>query len=259
MLHTSQHTSHGSRAAAERVRNNGLEASGAMADPPLALTYVAPALNLPPWLSYTSSPTATVLAAYTVATLAPNGAPTLITGAVEITRYETVLLQLAITVDSAADVRGQDLGDLYTTAGGTGTETVVNEYGGTRRFTLGAGETSTGATPTSASATAAPSRTRASPSPTAPIASQEATAPSTCTSCSLLGGLLREDELTLVPRPPSAALASSTAPSASSPTSSSAREASTTTPTTAAAPSTFPPNGTSPCASAESLEGTVPD
>lgn len=164
-----------------------------MADPPLALTYVASALNLPPWLSYTSSPTATILAAYTIATLAPNGAPTLITGAVEITRYETVLLQLAITVDSAADVRGQDLGNLYTTAGGTGTETVVNEYGGTRRFTLGAGETSTGAAPTSASATAAPSRTRASPSPPAPSASQEATAPSTCTSSSLLGGLLRED------------------------------------------------------------------
>ncbi|KPV76391.1 uncharacterized protein RHOBADRAFT_42722 [Rhodotorula graminis WP1] len=136
-----------------------------MADPPLALTYVAPALNLPPWLSYTSSPTATILAAYTVATLAADGVPTLITGAVEITRYETVLLQLAITVDSAADVRGQDLGDLYTTAGGTETETVVNEYGGTRRFTLGAGETSAAAAPTSPSATATPSRASATTSP----------------------------------------------------------------------------------------------
>ncbi|GAA5925540.1 hypothetical protein JCM3775_001436 [Rhodotorula graminis] len=145
-----------------------------MADPPLALTYVAPALNLPPWLSYTSSPTATILAAYTVATLAADGVPTLITGAVEITRYETVLLQLAITVDSAADVRGQDLGDLYTTAGGTETETVVNEYGGTRRFTLGAGETSAAAAPTSPSATATPSRASATTSPGAPSASQGA-------------------------------------------------------------------------------------
>ncbi|GAA5898406.1 hypothetical protein JCM8208_006974 [Rhodotorula glutinis] len=147
-----------------------------MADPPLALTYVAPALDLPPWLSYTSSPTATVLAAYTVATLAANGAPTVITGAVEITRYETVLLQLAITVDSAADVRGQDLGDLYTTAGGTETETVVNEYGGTRRFTLGAGETSATAAPTSPSATGAPPRASAATSPNPPSPSQGATA-----------------------------------------------------------------------------------
>ncbi|GAA5836192.1 hypothetical protein JCM9279_002221 [Rhodotorula babjevae] len=146
-----------------------------MADPPLDLTYVAPALDLPPWLSYTSSPTATVLAAYTVATLAPNGSPTLITGAVQITRYETVLLQLAITVDSAADVRGQDLGDLYTTAGGTETETVVNEYGGTRRFTLGASEMTAGAAPTSATATAAPPPTAPPASTATPSASQAPT------------------------------------------------------------------------------------
>ncbi|BGP38666.1 hypothetical protein JCM10450v2_002616 [Rhodotorula kratochvilovae] len=98
-----------------------------MAAPPLGVTYVAPALELPAWLSYLSIPTATILAPYTIATLLPNGVPTLLTGAVEVTQYETALLQLPLTVDSAADVRGQNLGNLYTTAGGTGAATVLND------------------------------------------------------------------------------------------------------------------------------------
>lgn len=169
----------------------------AMADPPLGLTYVAPALDLPSWLSYTSTPTATTLEAYTVATLAPNGAPTLVTGAVEVTRYETILLQLAITVDSAADVRGQDLGTLYTTAGGTAAETVVNEVGGTRRFTLGASESTAGA----GSRTAfEPTRTPAA-SQGAASASRSANPVSTGTSGSFTpGGFKPARSLTLLAR-----------------------------------------------------------
>ncbi|GAA5884705.1 hypothetical protein JCM6882_005360 [Rhodosporidiobolus microsporus] len=102
---------------------------------PFAATYVPPAPPLPDWLSYTSSPTATALVPYTVATLLPNGVPTLVTSAARVTQYDTALLQLPITVDSAADVRGIDLGSLYTTAGGTD-PTVARELDGTRAFTL---------------------------------------------------------------------------------------------------------------------------
>ncbi|GAA6051989.1 hypothetical protein JCM3770_002999 [Rhodotorula araucariae] len=149
-----------------------------MAAPPLALTYVAPALQLPAWLSYISAPTATILAPYTLATLLPNGVPTLLTGVVAVTQYETAILQLPLTVDSAANVQGQVLGSLYTTAGGTVPVTVLNEFGGTRRFTIGrASETralaGTAVTPMTALTTAAataPRRTRTgdnSPSPAA--------------------------------------------------------------------------------------------
>ncbi|GAA6004832.1 uncharacterized protein JCM10292_002533 [Rhodotorula paludigena] len=108
-----------------------------MADPPFAATYEPPAAPLPAWLSYLSAPAATALVPYTIATLDAAGVPTLVTGAVEVTQYKTVVLQLPITVDSAADVRGQDLGELYTTAGGDAQETIVRELGGSRSFTLG--------------------------------------------------------------------------------------------------------------------------
>ncbi|GAA5821353.1 hypothetical protein JCM11251_004585 [Rhodosporidiobolus azoricus] len=103
---------------------------------PLAVTYVPPAPPLPAWLSVTSSPTATTFIPYTFATLLPDGVPTLLASAVQVTRYATATLQLPITVDSAANVEGIDLGSLYTTAGGTD-PTVVRELGGTRAFTLG--------------------------------------------------------------------------------------------------------------------------
>ncbi|GJN87453.1 hypothetical protein Rhopal_000402-T1 [Rhodotorula paludigena] len=96
-----------------------------MADPPFAATYELPAPPLPAWLSYLSAPTATALVPYTIATLDAAGVPTLVTGAVEVTQYNTVVLQLPITVDSAVDVRGQNLGELYTTAGGDAQETMI--------------------------------------------------------------------------------------------------------------------------------------
>ncbi|KAK4331564.1 hypothetical protein RTBOTA2_001021 [Rhodotorula toruloides] len=97
----------------------------------------APLQPLPAWLSRTSFPTATVDLPYTIATLLPNGVPTLIITAQRVTQYGTDILQLPLTVDPGADVSGQNLGDLYTTAGGDATQTVVRELGGTRMFTLG--------------------------------------------------------------------------------------------------------------------------
>lgn len=99
----------------------------------------APLQPLPAWLSRTSSPTATVDLPYTFATLLPNGVPTLIVTAQRVTQYGTDILQLPLTIDPAADVSGQILGDLYTTPGGDATQTVVRELGGTRMFTLGGG------------------------------------------------------------------------------------------------------------------------
>lgn len=96
-----------------------------------------PTAELPPWLSYTSSPTATREVVYTYATLLQDGVPTLATSAAIVTQYGTDLLQLPITVDASA-VAGQDLGTLYTIAGGTATQTVVGSVGGTRRVTLDA-------------------------------------------------------------------------------------------------------------------------
>ncbi|BGP14625.1 hypothetical protein JCM10213v2_002574 [Rhodosporidiobolus nylandii] len=101
---------------------------------PLAATYVPAAADLPAWLSYTSLPTATAVIPYTVATLLPNGVPTLLVSAAEVTQYETAVLQLPLTVDANA-VSGQDLGNLYTTAGGE-EPSVLRELGGTRAFTL---------------------------------------------------------------------------------------------------------------------------
>ncbi|GAA5855459.1 hypothetical protein JCM8547_007841 [Rhodosporidiobolus lusitaniae] len=102
--------------------------------------YTPPAAPLPAWLSYTSSPTLTVDVPFTVATLLPNGVPTLIASSNRVTQYETAIIQLPITVDPEANVSGQNLGELYTTAGGT-EPTVVRALGGTRAFTLGVSET----------------------------------------------------------------------------------------------------------------------
>ncbi|GAA6062651.1 hypothetical protein JCM10212_003463 [Sporobolomyces blumeae] len=105
---------------------------------PFALTYEAPVQALPDWLSYRLTPTATVVQDFTVATLAPNGAATLETGLVTLTRYTTELLELPVTIDLPAVASGQqqvDLGPGYTTAGGDG-PTVARVYGQTDLVTL---------------------------------------------------------------------------------------------------------------------------
>lgn len=143
---------------------------------PFAATYIQPAAPLPDWLSATSSPTLTTDLPYTVATFAPDGAATYVTSAVRVTQYETDLLQLPIMVDSRADVSGQDLGGVYTTAGGTDA-TVVRAYGGTREFTLGASATRALAAAGTATAGGGAASTSAEvASPSAALASQVATA-----------------------------------------------------------------------------------
>ncbi|GAA5950897.1 hypothetical protein JCM8115_005002 [Rhodotorula mucilaginosa] len=92
------------------------------------LQAAAPTAELPAWLSYTSSATATVERVYTFATLLANGVPTLATTAVVETDYGTDILQLPVTVDASA-VEGQNLGLFYTTAGGTASATVL-DFGG---------------------------------------------------------------------------------------------------------------------------------
>lgn len=100
------------------------------------LQAAAPTAELPAWLSYTSSATATVERVYTFATLLANGIPTFATTAVLETEYGTDILQLPVTVDASA-VEGQNLGLFYTTAGGTASATVVRLVGGTQEVTLG--------------------------------------------------------------------------------------------------------------------------
>lgn len=99
------------------------------------LQAAAPTAELPAWLSYTSSATATVERVYTFATLLANGIPTLATTAVLETEYGTDILQLPVTVDASA-VEGQNLGLFYTTAGGTASATVVRLVGGTQEVTI---------------------------------------------------------------------------------------------------------------------------
>lgn len=99
------------------------------------LQAAAPTAELPAWLSYTSSATATVEQVYTFATLLANGVPTLATTAVLETEYGTNILQLPVTVDASA-VEGQNLGLFYTTAGGTASATVVRFVGGTQEVTI---------------------------------------------------------------------------------------------------------------------------
>lgn len=96
----------------------------------------APTAELPAWLSYTSSATATVERVYTFATLLANGVPTLATTAVLETEYGTDILQLTVTVDASA-VEGQNLGLFYTAAGGTASATVVRLVGATQEVTIG--------------------------------------------------------------------------------------------------------------------------
>lgn len=99
------------------------------------LQAAAPTAELPAWLSYTSSATATVERVYTFATLLANGVPTLATTAVRETEYGTDILQLPVTVDASA-VEGQNLGLFYTTADGTASATVVRFVGGTQEVTI---------------------------------------------------------------------------------------------------------------------------
>lgn len=110
---------------------------------PFALTYTAPAAELPAWQSYTQSATLTTTAFWTYATLDAEGRQTLVSGALVQTAYGTRIVQLPITVDIPYSVGG-----IYTTAGGTG-PTVVSVLGATGDITLGA----TSQVPPSASST----------------------------------------------------------------------------------------------------------
>ncbi|GAA6031672.1 hypothetical protein JCM8097_001926 [Rhodosporidiobolus ruineniae] len=190
---------------------------------PLAVTYVPPTAPLPAWLSYTVSPTATAVEPYTVASLLPNGVPTLVVGAATVTQEETAVLQLPITVDSVADLSGVVLGELYTTAGGT-EPTVVRALGGTRAFTLG-----DSGTRALAGATTVPVVTSAArPSPvTAPVApsaaasaSNTAAAPSSAASRSPASPALSTGSAvpaaTIVSRTTAASATGSTSPSPAS-------------------------------------------
>ncbi|GAA5885995.1 hypothetical protein JCM5296_007057 [Sporobolomyces johnsonii] len=106
---------------------------------PFELAYTPPLAAVPAWLSYTVSPTATVVAPYTVATFAENGNPTLQVAQATITQFGTNLIQLPLTVSLEAVESGEpqvDLGSLYTTAGGDG-PTVGHVVGGTQIFTIG--------------------------------------------------------------------------------------------------------------------------
>lgn len=136
------------------------------------LQAAAPTAELPAWLSYTSSATATVERVYTFATLLANGVPTLATTAVVETDYGTDILQLPVTVDASA-VEGQNLGLFYTTAGGTASATVVRLLGGTQEVTIGPSSSA----PVDSSTSVATSPRRASSSD--PQTSADAVTPST--------------------------------------------------------------------------------
>jgi hypothetical protein len=115
---------------------------------PFDLTYEAPLGPVPDWLSYQITPTATLVLPFTVQTLAANGVPTAITGQATITRYETQLLQLPLTVSLQEVGEGEQqisLGPDYTTAGGDG-PTIARVYGETNLVTLG--QTSSSVSPT---------------------------------------------------------------------------------------------------------------
>lgn len=116
----------------------------------MAETYTPPLAELPPWLSYSLVPILTTTRVFTVATLLPNGEPTLLPTSILQTIYTTEVIQLALTVDVGG---GVPLGWPYTTAGGTG-PTIASVLGGAagREFTIGditvlAGVTRTGALP----------------------------------------------------------------------------------------------------------------
>lgn len=97
---------------------------------PFALTYTAPAAELPAWQSYTQSATLTTTALWTVATLDAQGVITFTSGQIVQTAYGTQVVQLPITVDVPYSV-----GAPYTTPGGTG-PTVISVLGATAAITL---------------------------------------------------------------------------------------------------------------------------
>ncbi|KAJ8295914.1 hypothetical protein OF846_001250 [Rhodotorula toruloides] len=166
----------------------------------------APLQPLPAWLSRTSSPTATLDLPYTFATLLPNGVPTLIVTAQRVTQYGTDILQLPLTIDPAADVSGQILGDLYTTPGGDATQTVVRELGGTRMFTLGGGSgTQALAGATTAGVQSAP----------AAVTAMSAADPSSAASVGAPSASASSPPVTPSPSPTSPSTQASSAPAAS--------------------------------------------
>jgi hypothetical protein len=117
---------------------------------PFALTYIPQAAVLPAWLSYTSSPTLTSTALYTVPTLDPNGSPTLLTGEVVLTLFGTQIIQLPLTVDVTYSVAAP-----YTTADGSGPTigSVLGATGTRGAFTLSASRILAGAESSSGDST----------------------------------------------------------------------------------------------------------
>lgn len=106
--------------------------------------YTPPLAILPAWLSYSLSPLYTTLSTETIATLLPNGVPTLLPVLHTFTQYTTAIVQLPLTVEVG---EGVPLGWPYTTAGGTG-PTLASVLGATRggEFTLGGGAVLAGQT-----------------------------------------------------------------------------------------------------------------
>ncbi|GAA5960537.1 hypothetical protein JCM3765_003670 [Sporobolomyces pararoseus] len=164
---------------------------------PFDLTYEAPLGPVPDWLSYQVTPTATLILPFTVETLAQNGNPTAITGQATVTRYQTQLLQLPVTVSLPEGAEGEDqisLGPDYTTAGGDG-PTIARVYGGTQLVTLAptrpASSPTTGAISRQPSAptissTAASARTSAATATLASLSSAQVSIASALASASLV-------------------------------------------------------------------------
>ncbi|GAA5976253.1 hypothetical protein JCM10908_005431 [Rhodotorula pacifica] len=154
----------------------------------------APTAELPAWLSYTSSATATTNRVYTFATFLANGAATLATTAVVETEYGTDILQLPVTVAASA-VDGQQLGLYFTTAGGSASVTVVGVLGETRQVTLG---------PTSFAVLAATSTAAAAPT-------LQASTTQSATSAAASQGPIESSTSASAPSTPSSSIATSSA------------------------------------------------
>lgn len=120
------------KVSAPPTNHGGTSGSTQMAAAPLSLTYTPPAAPLPSWLSYTSAPTLTTTAFYTLPTLL-SGSPSLLTASVVLTQWGTEIIQLPLTVEAPS---GIVLGFPYTEVGGEG-PTVVRVLGETGVFTLG--------------------------------------------------------------------------------------------------------------------------
>ncbi|GAA5905401.1 uncharacterized protein JCM6883_006385 [Sporobolomyces salmoneus] len=145
---------------------------------PFDLTYEAPLGPVPDWLSYRISPTTTQVLPFTRDTLDANGEQTAVTGQATVTRYETEILQLPVTVSLPEGEERISLGADFTTAGGNG-PTIARVYGETNLVTLGVSTpTITSPVGTTTAATATASLTS--------LVSAQASLASALTSASLL-------------------------------------------------------------------------